>query len=187
MKKAWTSYNLARPSLTGPIDPMAKLSHSYCQICRRDLSVFTHGPVDILRSYQGAKHVFAMDQRLDLYTPGLRKLDFGGNLKAEEENERQQDRIIRTPLVRRELVTDESGVVETQLPRLCQILILAGSVRIGWEVRTRGAILVRVIHNTLLHKRCSLLVAQWSFGWYPCLFIILKYFSKFTLLFSVYS
>ena len=64
--------------VTGATDGAGKPSHFYCQVCRKDVSVLTHGPHEILRHYQGVKH-FARDQRLRLETPGWRALDFEEN------------------------------------------------------------------------------------------------------------
>ena len=69
MKKAWASDKFARLFVTSTTDPVAKSSKFYCQLCRRDVSVQTHGSFETLRHYQGAKH-FAMDQRLRLETLG---------------------------------------------------------------------------------------------------------------------
>ena len=69
MKEAWASDELARLFVTGPTDPVVKRSLFYCQLCRYDVSLLTHGSFEILRHYLDAKH-FAMDQRLRLETPG---------------------------------------------------------------------------------------------------------------------
>ena len=115
--------------MTGRTDPVTKPGHFYCQLCRRDLSVLTHGFFEILRHYQGEKH-FAMDQQLHLKTPGWRMLDFNRIPLSDDEVERQRARIIRTPVVRRDreyplcedLITDDAGVVDPQLPILVKIL-----------------------------------------------------------------
>ena len=69
-----------------------------------------------------------MDQQLPLETPGWIVLDFSGNPLPDEEVARQRVRIIRTPLVRLDLeyrfcedfITDDAGVVDTQLPILAK-------------------------------------------------------------------
>ena len=97
MKKVWASDNFAQLFLSGPTYPMAIPSLLFCQHCRCDVSVLTHGTFDILRHYQGAKH-FAMDQWLRLETPGWRVLGFNGNAMPDDEVERQRAPILRTPL-----------------------------------------------------------------------------------------
>ena len=87
--------------VTGATDSTGKPSHFYCRVCRKDFSVLTHGPHEILRHYQGVKH-FARDQRLMLETPGSRVLDFQGNPLSESELERRREHILRNPLVVRD-------------------------------------------------------------------------------------
>ena len=128
MKKATESDELARLFVTAPSEPVAKSSHFCGQLCRRDVSVLTHGYFEILRHYQGAKH-FAMDQRLCLETSGWRVLSFNGNSLPDDQVERQRARIMRTPLVRsdseyrfcEDLIADDSGVVDPQLPLLAKL------------------------------------------------------------------
>ena len=69
MKKVWGASELARFFVTGPTDASRKPSHFYCRLCRKDVSVLTHGMHEILRHYQGTKH-FPRDQRLRRETPG---------------------------------------------------------------------------------------------------------------------
>ena len=87
--------------VTGATDAAGKPSHFYCRVCRKDVSVLTHGPHEILRHYQGVKH-FARDQRLRLETPGWMVLDFEGNPLSESELERRREHILRGPLVVRD-------------------------------------------------------------------------------------
>ena len=64
--------NIQRPCglfVTGLTGLVAKRSPFYRQICRRAVSVLTHGSFEILRRYQGAKHL-ATKERLCLDTPG---------------------------------------------------------------------------------------------------------------------
>ena len=60
MKKTWESDEIARLFVTGPADPIAEPSHSYCQLCQRDVGALTHGLFEILRHHQDAKR-FHMD------------------------------------------------------------------------------------------------------------------------------
>ena len=78
MKKVWGANELGQFFVTGATDAAGKPSHFYCRVCRKDVSVLTHGPNEILRHYQGVRH-FARDQRLRLETSGWRVMDFEGN------------------------------------------------------------------------------------------------------------
>ena len=84
MKKVWGASELGRFFVTGLTDASAKPSHFYCRLCRKDVSILTHGMHEILRHYQGTKH-FPRDQRLRLETPGWRVLDFEGNVMPDED------------------------------------------------------------------------------------------------------
>ena len=89
MKKVWGEDELGLFFVTGPTDASRKASHFLCRICRKDVSVMTHGVHEILRHYQGTKH-FPRDERLRLETPGRRVLDSEGNVMRKEEVERQR-------------------------------------------------------------------------------------------------
>ena len=90
--------------------------------------MLTHGHHEVLRRFQGRRH-FARDQRLRLETPGWRVLDFEGNPLSEDELERQRAKIHKGPLVVRDrehpfaedLITDEAGVIDPQLPVLAKL------------------------------------------------------------------
>ena len=43
MKRAWGTGDVGRFFVTGPTDAATKLSHFYCRLCRKDVSVLTHG------------------------------------------------------------------------------------------------------------------------------------------------
>ena len=81
MKRAWGGSDVGRFFVTGPTDAATKPSHFYCRICRKDVSVLTHGQHEILRHFQGSKH-FPRDQRLRLETPGWEVLDYEGNVMS---------------------------------------------------------------------------------------------------------
>ena len=68
-KDAWEAFDGGQFLVTGPRDVATKPSHFYCRVCRKDLSVLTHYPHEILRHFQGSKH-FPRDQRPRLETPG---------------------------------------------------------------------------------------------------------------------
>ena len=97
MKKVWAADEVGRFFVTGATDAASKPSHFYCRICRKDGSVLTRGPHEVLRHFQGVKH-FAHDQRLRLETPCWRVLDFEGNPLSESELERRKEFILRGPL-----------------------------------------------------------------------------------------
>ena len=138
MKKVWGASELVRFFVTGPTDASGKPSHFYCQLCRKDVSVLTHGMHEILRRYQGTKH-FPRDQRLRLETPGWRVLDFEGNVMREEEVSRQREPILRGPQVVREreypfaedLIVDSSGTVDASLPVLAKVSSLVEALGLG--------------------------------------------------------
>ena len=89
MKKGYAVGVLAQFFVTGPTDAANKLSEFYCRVCRKNVSVRTHGEYQIIRHFQGHRH-FSRDQRLRLETPGWRVLDFDGNPLPEDELERQR-------------------------------------------------------------------------------------------------
>ena len=78
LKKVYGAKELGRFFVTGPTDTANKPSHFYCRVCRKDVSVLTHGHLEVLRHFQGCRH-FAWDQRLRLETHEWRVLDFHGN------------------------------------------------------------------------------------------------------------
>ena len=127
MKKGYAVGELAQFFVTGPTDAVNKLSEFYCRLCRKDVSVLTHGGYEIIRHFQGHRH-FARDQRLRLETPGWRVLDFDGNPLPEDELERQREKIMLAPLVvrdreypfREDLIPDASGNMDPQLPMLAK-------------------------------------------------------------------
>ena len=96
MKKSYATSELARFFVMGPTDASTKSSEFYCRLCRKHVSVLTHGSPEVLRHFQGIRH-FARDQRLRLETLGWRVLGFDGKSLTEDELERQQDKILRAP------------------------------------------------------------------------------------------
>ena len=114
-------------------------SHFYSWIGRKNVSVLRHGHHEVLRHFQGSRH-FARDQRLRLETTGWRVLAFHGNPLSENELERQSSGKIRKgPLVvhdreqpfAEDLITDEAGVVDPQLPVLTKVFCLADALKMG--------------------------------------------------------
>ena len=100
------------------------------------MSVLTQGHHEVLRYFQGCRH-FARDQRLRLDTPRWRVLDFQGNPLTEDELERQREKIQKGPLVIRDrehpfaedLISDEAGVIDLQLPVLTKVSCLVDGLK----------------------------------------------------------
>ena len=138
MKKVYAATELGRFFVTGPIDAANMPSHFYCWVCRNNGSVLTHGHHEVLRYFQG-RHHFARDQRLRLDTPGWRMLELEGNPLSEDELERQRENIQKGPLVVRDrehpftedLITDEAGVIDPQLPVLAKVSCLVDAMKMG--------------------------------------------------------
>ena len=135
MNKVYAATELGRFFVTGPSDASNMPSHFYC---RKNVSVLTHGQHEVLQNFQGRRH-FARDQRLRLETPGWRVLDFQGNPLTEDELERQREKIQKGPLVVRDsehpiaedLISDEAGVVDPQLPVLTKMSCLVDALKMG--------------------------------------------------------
>ena len=138
MKKVYAATELGRFFARGPSDAAKMPSHFYCRVCRKNVSVLTHGHHEVLRHFQGSRH-FARDQRLRLETPGWRMLEFHGNPLTEIELERQKEKIKKGLLVVRDrehpfaedLITDEAGVVDPQLPVLAKVSCLVDVLKMG--------------------------------------------------------
>ena len=138
MKKMYAATELGRFFVTRPSDAANIPSHFHCRVCRENVSVLTHGHHDLLRHFHVSRH-FARDQRLHLETPGWRVLDFHGNPWSEDELERQREKIKKGSLVERdrehpfteELITDEAGVVDPQLPVLTKVSCLVAALSMG--------------------------------------------------------
>ena len=102
------------------------------------MSVLTHGRHEVLRHFQGRRH-FARDQRFRLETPGWSVLDFQGNPLTENELERQKEKFQKGHLVVRDrehpfaedLISDEAGVVDHQLPVLTKVSCLVDALKMG--------------------------------------------------------
>ena len=138
MKKVYAATELGRFFVTGPSDAANMPSQFYCRLCRKNVSVLTHGHHEVLRDFQGRRH-FARDQRLRLETTGWRVLDFQGNPLSEDELEWQRERIQKGPFVvhdreypfAEDLITDEAGVVDPQLPVLTKVSCLVDGSKLG--------------------------------------------------------
>ena len=138
MKKVYAATELGRFFVTGPSDAADMPSHFYCRLCQKNVSVLTHGHHEVLRHFQGRRD-FARDQRLRLETPGWRVLDFQGNPLTEDELERQREKIQKGPFAVRDrehpfaedLISDESGVIDLQLPVLTKVSCLVDGLKMG--------------------------------------------------------
>ena len=138
MKKVYAAKELDKFFVTGPSDAANMPSHFYCQLCRKNVSVLTHGHYEVLRHFQRRRH-FARDQRLRLETPGWRVLDFQGNPLSEDELERQKEKIQKGPVVVRDrehpfaedLITDEAAVIDPQLPVPAKVSCLVDAMKMG--------------------------------------------------------
>ena len=138
MKKVWGANEVGQFFVTGATDAAGKPSHFFCRVCRKNVSVLTHGPHEILRHYQGVKH-FARDQRLRLETPEWWVLDFEGNPLSESELERRREHILRGPLVVRDreypfaedLIVDKSGALDATLPVVAKVSSLIEVLQLG--------------------------------------------------------
>ena len=160
MKRAWGTSDVGRFFVTGLTDVATKPSHFYCRICRKDVSVLTHGHHEILRHFQGSKH-FPRDQRLRLETPGWEVLDYEGTVMSPAEVERQREKIMRAPLVVRDreypfsedVIVDETGAVDPNLGVMAKVSSLIEVLRPGasyelvyrlWAQFTLSAVRVNV-------------------------------------------
>ena len=175
MKRAKGTSVVGRFLVTGPTDFAAKPSHFYCRNCRKDVSVLTHGHRDILRHFQGSKH-FPRDQRLRLETPGWEVPDYEGNVMSPAEVYRQQENIIRAPLVVRDreypfsedVIVDETGSVDPNLGVMAKVSSLIEVLRLGgsyelvyrlWAQFTLSAVRVNV---DVTWSRDEVLVSSFS-------------------------
>ena len=160
MKRAWGTGDVGRFFVTEPTDAATKPSHFYCRICRKDVSVLTHGYHEILRHFQGSKH-FPRDQQLRLETPDWEVLDYEGNAMSPAEVERQRERIMKAPLVVRDreypfsedVIVDETGALDPNLGVMAKVSSLIEVLRLGgsyelvyrlWAQFTLAAVRVNV-------------------------------------------
>ena len=138
MKKVYAATELGRFFVTRPADAANMPSHFYCRLSRKNASVLTLGHDEVLQHFHGGRH-FARDQRFRLETHGWRGLDFHGNPLGEDELERQREKVREGPLMVRDrehpfaedLITDEAGVVNPQLPVLTKVSYLVDALRMG--------------------------------------------------------
>ena len=138
MNKVYAATELGRFFVTRPSDAANMTSHFYCRVCWKNVSVLTHGHHQMLWHFQGSLH-FARDQHFRPETPGWLVLVFHGNPLTEDDLERQMGKINKGPFVVRDrehpfaedLITDEAGVVDPQLPVLIKVSCLVDALRMG--------------------------------------------------------
>ena len=179
MKRTWGTSDVGRFFVTGPTDVATKPSHFYCRICRKDVSVLTHGHHEILRYFQGSKH-FPRDQRLRLETSGWEVLDYEANDMSPAEVERQREKIMRAPLVVRDgeypfsedVNVDKTGAVDPNLSVMAKVSSLIELLRLGgsyelvyrlWAQFTLSAVRVNV---DVTWSRDEVLVSSYTFATY---------------------
>ena len=175
MKQAWGASDVGRLFVTAPTDVATKPSHFYCRICRKDVSVLTHGHHEVLRHFQGSKH-FPRDQRLRFETPGWEVLEYEGNVMSPAVVERQREKIMRAPLVVRDreypfsedVIVDETGAVDPNLGVMAKVSSLIEVLRLGgsyelvyrlWAQFTLSAVRVNV---DITWSRDEVLVSSYS-------------------------
>ena len=175
MKKAWGVGDVGRFFVTGPTDAATKPSHFYCRICRKDVSVLTHGHHEILRHFQGSKH-FPRDQRLRLETPGWEVLDYEGNVMSPAEVERQREKIMRAPSVVRDrdypfsedVIVDETGAADpnlgvmTKVSSLIEVLRLGGSYELVYRLWAQFTLAAVRVNVDVTWSRDEVLVSSYS-------------------------
>ena len=149
------------------------------------MSVLTHGHHEVLRHFQGSRH-FALDQRLSLETPGWRVQDFHGNPWGEGELERQREKIRRGHLVvpdrehpfAEDLIIDEAGVVDTQLPVLTKVSCLVDALKMGGNYRlieklwAQFVLTAGPVHTEVAWTRDEVLVGSVGFRKHFVIFLI---------------
>ena len=134
-KKVWRTDEVGLFFVTGATDADGKLSHFFCRVCRKDVSVLTHGPHEVLRHFQRVKHS-VRDQQLRLETPGWRVLDFQGIPFSESELEHQRQSSWSSGHsgsrvnIAEDLFVDESGAPDATLPVLAKVLSLIEVLRL---------------------------------------------------------
>ena len=152
MKKVDAAIKHGRFFVTGQSDAANMPSHFYCRVCRKNVSVLTHGHHEVSWHFQGSRH-FARDQRLHLETPGWRVLDLHRNPFSEDELQRQREKFRKDPLVVRDrehpfaedLITDEAGVVDPQLPILTKVFCFMDPLKMGGSYGLIGKLWARFV------------------------------------------
>ena len=138
MKTSYATDELGRLFANGPTDDAGKLSLLCCRIGSKDVSALTHGHYGILRHFHGARH-FPRDHRLPLENPGWRAFESDGSPLADDEVEKQREKICWLDLSSvtvnlcspRTLLVDESGAAISNLPGLGRVSSLMEVFRLN--------------------------------------------------------
>ena len=179
MKRTWGASDVGRFFVTRPTDVPTKPSHFYCRICRKGVSVLTHGHHEILWHFQGSKH-FPRDQRLRLETPSWEVLDYEGNIMKPAEVERQREKIMRAPLVVRDreypfsedVIVDETGAVDpnfgvtANVSSLIEVLRLGGSYELVYRLWAQFTLSAVRVNVDVTWSRDEVLVSNYTFAPY---------------------
>ena len=172
MKKTSGASDVGQFFESGPTDFVTKPSHTFCRICRTDVSVFTHGYHENLRHFQGSKH-FPRVERLRLETPGWEVLDYEGNAKSPAEMKLQREKIMRTPLVVRDreypfsedVIVDDSGEVNLNLglmvevSSLIEVLRLRGRFELVYQLWAQFILSVPPVNMDVTLSRDEVLIS----------------------------
>ena len=135
MKKVYAATELGRFFATRPSDAANMPCHFFCRVCLKNVSVLTHG---IIKCCGISKAVVTLPV-ISAWVWKHRVLDFHGNPLSEDELERQRKTIRNGPFAVRDrehpfaedLITDESGVVDSQLPVLTKVSCLVDALKMG--------------------------------------------------------
>ena len=179
MNKDWGTSDVGQFFVTGPTVVATKPSHFYCRICRKDVSVLTHGHHEILRHFQGSKH-FPRNQRLRLETPGWEVLDYEGNIMSPAEVQRQREKIMRAPLVVRDrdypfsedVIVDETNAVDPNLgvmaivSSLIEVLRMGGSYELVYHLWAQFTLSAVRVNVDVTWSRDEVLVSSYTFAPY---------------------
>ena len=174
-KRAWGTGDVGRFFVTGPTDAATKPSHFCCRICRKDVSVLTHGHHEILRHFQGSKH-FPRDQRLRLETPSWEVLDYEENVMSPAAVERQRERIVKARLVVRDreypfsedVIVDDTGAMDpnsgvmAKVSSLIEVLRLGGSYELVYRLWAQFTLSAVRVNVDVTWSRDEVLVSSYS-------------------------
>ena len=179
MKRTWGTSDVGQFFVTGPTDVATKPSHFYCRICRKDVSMLTHGHHEILRHFQGSKR-FPRDQCLRLQTPSWEVLDYEKIIMSPAEVERQREKIMRAPLVVRDreypfledVIVDETGAVDPNLgviakvSSIMEVLHPGGSYELVYRLWAQFTLSAVRVNVDVTWSRDEVLVSTYTFAPY---------------------
>ena len=161
-RKCYTVDELAQFFVTGLIDFANKLNEFYCRICRKIVSVLTHGMYESLQHLQRHRH-FARNQRLRFQTPGWRVVDYEDNPLPEDELERQRPKNLIVFFRRAQLLDwRRSDCGSFRKARSSTIEVGKGVMPhrcapVGWELRARPETLEAIcVHSQPAYCNCFL-------------------------------